>query len=87
MKSYKHLYEKAQMEEVRRLAVHRVCLKRKNYRQCRKYTEDEEKTVKLSENWLEHYTNDKHIPKIIYDGVKRKKRTILVPTFKKNIKI
>lgn len=82
MKSYKHLYEKAQMEEVRRLAVHRVCLKRKNHRQCRKYTEDEEKTVKLAESWLEHYINDKHTPKIIYDGVKRKKRTILVPTFK-----
>ena len=82
MKSYKHLYEKAQMEEVRRTAVHIVCLKRKDYKQCKEYTKDEEQTVKLCEEWLEHYKNDNHKPKVIYDGIKHKKRTILVPTFK-----
>ena len=34
---------------------------------------------------LPHFKNDKHTPKEIYDGISRKKRTIIVPTFREQV--
>lgn len=41
--------------------------------------------VPIVKEWLLDYHNDKHKPVQIYDGIKRKKRTIVVPTFKEQI--
>lgn len=82
MKTYNNLFKDANNIETLKEAVHTVCSKRKKYNQYKKYIEDEDATVKLAKEWLNNFKNDKHISKEIYDGITRKKRTIIVPTFK-----
>lgn len=82
MKSWNHLYEAMLAEETRRTAVHKVCLGRKKIKRLQKYASDENKTADKAIEWIEHYKNANHTPIQIYDGITRKKRTIIVPTFK-----
>ena len=82
MKSFNHLMEIALSDEVIMKSFHKVALKRKKHKRCRKYLIDAEATIKDIPNWIENYENDKHTPKIINDGIKQKKRKIIVPTFK-----
>lgn len=82
MKSYNHLYETAISEETRRKAVHKVILGRKKKAKLKRYIEDEEKAVKDALRWIGEYENEYHTPRMIYDGFRRKQRTIIVPTFK-----
>lgn len=82
VKSYNNLFKDASSIETLKEAVHIVCNKRKKYNRCKKYVENEDSTVELAAKWLNDFKNDKHIPKEIYDGISRKKRIIIVPTFK-----
>ena len=80
MKSVNHVYEIALSEEVRRIAVHNVLRNARKTREFKRYAGNEEETVKLAKDWIENYHNDSHKAVEIYDGITRKKRTIIVPT-------
>ena len=47
--------------------------------------ENPEKYIDWIKQEAEHFKNDIHTPKEIYDGIQRKKRTIIVPTFREQI--
>lgn len=81
MISWNHLYERATAEETRRKAVRDVLRGRKKMRNRDRYAANEEGTVKESEAWITNYHNARHRAIQIYDGISRKKRTIIVPTF------
>lgn len=82
MKSFNHLYEIATAPETRRKSVHKVIQGRKKKAKLQRYMEDEEKTAEAALDWIGNYQNDYHTPQLIYDGFRRKQRTIIVPTFK-----
>lgn len=85
MKSWNHLFEMAVSEETRKKAVHDVLRGKRKMRHVEKYAHDEKKTVNKSLEWVTHYHNASHKPIEIYDGISRKKRTIIVPTFEELI--
>lgn len=68
-------------EKTRRKAVHKVCLGRKKMKNLERYSANEEETAKKALGWIENYENAEHHPVLIHDGMSRKKRTIIVPTF------
>lgn len=81
MKSYNHLYENAIALETRKKAVHNVIKGRKRMKNLERYSNDEDHTVELCLGWIENYRNAKHHPVVINDGISRKVRKIIVPTF------
>lgn len=82
MKSCNHLWEVTVAEKTRRTAVHKVCLVRKKMKNLERYAADEKATADKAYEWITEYQNAKHHPILIHDGINRKKRTIIVPTFK-----
>ena len=80
MKSYNHLFEKVLEEDNRRLAIKNAS-RGKSKRKLRYFTADIERTVAKSYNWILNYRNSEHRVVIIHDGVGRKQRKIIVPTF------
>lgn len=44
-----------------------------------------EETIEYIQYYITHFENDKHTPKVIYDGVQRKKRKIIVPSLREQI--
>lgn len=81
MQSYNHLYEKCVDINTRKKAVHDCIVGRHSMKHLEIFASDEEGTVEKSEKWITHYKNAKHHEIEIYDGISRKKRTIVVPTF------
>ena len=86
MKSYKHLYEKIDKDMVL-LAIKEASKgskKRKRY-DTRKALENPSEYADFILEDIKHFKNSKHKPKEIYDGISRKKRTILVPNFREQV--
>ena len=89
MKSYNHLMEQYLSEDnyylgVKNATRHKGGKKRK-YRKARTVRDHAEE---LKDYYLEEamdFKNDKHTPKYIYDGIRRKQRAILVPTMREQI--
>ena len=82
MKSYNHLFEQYISDENIKLAIKNVCkhkLKRKRFRDL--HDNPEKYMDWIRANALD-YHNSRHIPVEIYDGIQRKKRTIIVPSFR-----
>ena len=85
MKSYNHLYEAYISDDNIRLAIKNACkhkLKRKRFKELH---DDPDKYIDWIRKQAIDYKNDHHTPVIIYDGIQRKKRTIIVPTFREQI--
>lgn len=85
MKSYNHLFEQYISDENIKLAIKNVCkhkLKRKRFRDLHDNPEKYMDWIRV--NALD-YHNSRHIPVEIYDGIQRKKRTIIVPSFREQI--
>lgn len=84
MKSYSHLYEKIIDEDNLKLAIKNAIKGRtkKRRKKIKQYIENTDEAVKELKRWIEEYRNDIHTPVQIYDGISRKKREIIVPTFK-----
>lgn len=83
MKSCNHLYEKYLSDENYYIAVHNATLNKSSQSRRRKakwLKEHMEQEKDRLMYYAEHFYNAKHKPKEIYDGIVRKKRTILVPT-------
>ena len=84
MKSYNHLFEKFISDENIELAIKKASIGKRSRIQVQKYLNDPEFALEI---WMYAITfkNAKHRPIEIYDGIQRKKRTIIVPTFKEQI--
>lgn len=59
--------------------------KKKKRKDVLKMLQDIDKSVEIIKNYANNYKNDKHKHVEIYDGISRKKRTIIVPTYRELI--
>ena len=85
MKSYNHLYEKFISDENIYLAIKNVCKHKLKRRRFRELHDHPEKYIDWIRSQAMDYRNDRHTPIEIYDGIQRKKRTIIVPSFREQI--
>ena len=85
MKSYNHLYEKFISDENIKLAITNACKHKGTRRNFALLKANPDKNVGWIRNYAEDFQNRKHKPVIIYDGIQRKKRTIIVPSFSEQI--
>lgn len=81
MKSYNHLYEIYISDENLELAK-KNALKRRSPKKKKRILKrmEEEYFDEEIKNYARNFHNAKHKPREIYDGIQRKKRTIIVPT-------
>ena len=88
MKTYKNLFNSFISEDNIRQSIEDASKgkkkkKRKDVRKTlRAYENNPQKTIECFREYAIHYVNDNHEPVVIYDGISRKKRTIIVPTFR-----
>lgn len=81
MKSYKDLFETLISDENIKLAIHNASKGKRDRFIVQNIYNNQEAYIPKFQRMCSNYYNHSHIPKEIYDGIKRKKRTILVPTF------
>lgn len=84
MKSYNHLYEKFISDENIELAIKNAS-KGKRKRPSVKRRLNNPNFKDEIRHYAENFKNKSHKPKEIYDGIQRKKRTIIVPTFEEQV--
>lgn len=89
MRTYRHLYEQYISDEnyflaVRNATRHKGGAKRK-YRRARYYRDHAEKLKPYLLVYAKHFKSAEHKPKMIYDGIRRKQRSIIVPTMQEQI--
>lgn len=84
MKSYNHLWEQFMTDENIDLAIKNALKGKRNRASVQKYIENPNfhDVIKC---YAENFKNARHKPKQIYDGIQRKKRTIIVPNFKEQV--
>lgn len=81
MKTYKHLFEMLISDENIKLALKNAFVGKKLKRtNIDRILSNQEESVARYKEMASHFHNSKHTPKVIYDGVRRKKRTIIVPS-------
>ena len=85
LKSYKNLYKEFVSEGNIRTAIRLSSLGKRSRSKVRKYYEHPENHIKDLQRYATHFHNAKHSPKEIYDGIRRKKRKIVVPTYREQI--
>lgn len=85
MKSYKNLWDKFLSEDNIRKAIINVCKHKTMRPKFKKLRENPDKYLKWIRHEAEHFHNERHKPIEIYDGIQRKKRTIIVPSFREQI--
>lgn len=79
-RSYSHLWEKYISEENRKLAIKKATRGKTNRRSVRRRLNNPHFEEEI-DYYAKHYENKPHTPKVIYDGIQRKKRTIIIPSF------
>ena len=85
MKTYKNLYDELVSIENVKLAIKNCSkgkMKRRKFKQLKQMPEN---YIKPVIEYIKHFHNAPHTPKIIYDGIQRKKRSIIVPTMMEQI--
>ena len=85
MKTYKHLYEQYISDENIVRAIRECRPRKRSHVLIDKMLENTDAWIPIVRSWAENFHNANHTPKIIYDGVNRKKREIIVPTDKEQI--
>lgn len=87
MKTYKHLYEKYISDENIKLAINNVCKHKLSRKEFATLKNNAAKSIQWIKSFsrAEDFKNCKHTPIQIYDGIQRKKRTIIVPKFTEQI--
>lgn len=80
MKTYRNLWSEFISDENIKLAIKNFSKGKKKRNKIKKILADEEKYIPIIRDYAINFKNEKHIPKEIYDGISRKKRTIVVPT-------
>lgn len=89
MKSYNHLTEQYLSDEnyylaVRNATIHKGGKKRK-HRKARYYRDHAKELKPELMEYTEYFCNEEHVPKEIYDGIRRKQRQIIVPSMREQI--
>ena len=84
MKSYNHLWEQFIADDNIDLAIRNALRGKRNRASVKKHIENPN-FHEIIKDYAEHFKNAKHKPKQIYDGIQRKKRMIIVPTFKEQV--
>lgn len=85
MKSYNHLWKQFISEENIKLAIRNSSRGKRNRREIKEYLSESNDIIERVRNYAENFHNKPHQPKIIYDGIERKKRTIIVPSYEEQI--
>ena len=85
MKSYNHLWENFISEENIRLAIKNSSKGKRNRKDVKDIYENQDEWIGKIREYAENFKNDKHRPVEIYDGISRKKRTIIVPSYMEQI--
>ena len=85
MKTYRNLYENFISEDNIRLSIHNSALGKKKRCKVMEIVGDVEGSIPLIEDYATHFRNKRHKPKQIYDGIVRKVRYIIVPSYKEQI--
>lgn len=85
MKTYKNLWDKFLSDENINLAIKNVCKHKTQREHFKDLYENPDKYKKWIKEQAENFRNDRHEPVEIYDGIQRKKRVIVVPTFREQI--
>ena len=84
MHSYNHLWEKFISDENIDLAIKNALKGKRRRNRVMKQLENPNFHDNIKA-YAQNFHNAPHKPKIIYDGVQRKKRTIIVPTFREQV--
>lgn len=85
MKTYKYLWEKLISDENIKLAIRNSSKGKRKRNDVKKIYENQDKYVPVIRKYIENFKNDNHNPVTIYDGTSRKKRTIIVPSYREQI--
>lgn len=84
MKSYNHLWEKFISDENIDLAIRNASRGKRDRKSVKRRLENP-KFKEQIKYYAEHFKNKHHNPKEIYDGIQRKKRSIIVPSFDEQV--
>lgn len=85
MKSYNHLYEKFISEDNIRLAIKNASKGKLKRKYVKAIHDNPDKFIPYFKHYAENFKNKPHKPITIYDGIRRKQREIIVPTFDEQI--
>ena len=89
MKSYSHLFEQYLSEENYRAGVHNATMhkggKQKKNAKARWYRDHADEIRDKMMDYAEHFHGDEHKKILIYDGIRRKQRYIVVPNMREQI--
>ena len=80
MKSYNNLFNKMLSDEAIEIAIKNATKNKHTQVYIMPYLENRKNTFESARTWLTKYQTIKHRPVEIYDGISRKKRTIIVPS-------
>lgn len=84
MKSYNHLWEQFCSKDNVKLAVHNASLGKRERKSVKRRLDNPDYEAVITE-YATNFKNRPHKPKEIYDGIQRKKRTIIVPSFDEQV--
>lgn len=85
MKSYNHLYEQFMSDDNIRLAIKNASKNKKHRKHVARIYNHQDRYIPKIKEYAMNFKNMKHKPIVIYDGITRKKRTIIVPKFNEQI--
>lgn len=85
MKSYKHLTEKLMDAELIKLAIRKTARGKRKRPYVRKVSDNPEDYVEYYRRYVISYLPVDREPKVIYDGIQKKKRKIYRPTFDEQV--
>ena len=85
MKSYKHLYEALEEDDLIILAIRKAARGKRKRPYVKKIVEHPEDYVDYYRSYVLCYYSVDRKPKVIYDGIQKKKRTIYRPTFDEQV--
>lgn len=85
MKSYNHLWEKFLTEENCRKAIEKASKGKRHKKYVKPVFENMEEYIPRLMKLAGDFKSEQHTPKIIYDGIQRKQRSIIVPYFHEQV--
>ena len=85
MKTYKHLMEKCLSKDNIRLAIRKAAKGKRDRERVRMILSDIEAYIPHFQKMAMGYKHRNKPPKVIYDGISRKKREIIVPSFDEQV--
>lgn len=85
MKTYRHLWEDFISDDNIRLAVRNASKGKRDRHHVKLVYDNMDKYIPVIRQYTEDFKPPAHKPKMIYDGISRKKREIIVPTFMEQI--